>query len=173
MICPDQDPTDVFANGIVRPGPTPTITIHITCTVIASTKTEYTFTAVPNPYNGFDRTSTFPVTISLNNPRWSEENKRMFTPTKGTMVKITGILSSVHADPDRVNHWVVVTSEIYFLKDSLSATKPAVPGTGKISLPISGSNCPNLTALVRTDKPGKAFSYSNMSPSPLKRQRSD
>ena len=104
--------------------------IHLTCTVVTSSKAEHTFTALPNPYNGFDRTSNFPVTVSLNNPRWNKENKKMLTPARGTVVKITGVISSVHPDEDRVNHWVVTASEIYFLKDT--PAKPAVPGTGEM-----------------------------------------
>lgn len=129
MICPDRSAEEVLAENIVAPSLTPTI--HVTCVVTGSSKAECTFTALPNPYNGFDRTSNFPVTVSLNNPRWSEENKKMLTPARGTVVKITGVISSVHPDADRVNHWVVTASEIYFLKDALSATKPAVPGTGE------------------------------------------
>jgi len=130
MICPDQCAAEVLAEHIVTPSLAPTI--HINCTVLGSSKTEFTFTALPNPYNGFDRISNFPVTVSLNNPRWSEENKKMLTPTKGSVVKITGVISSVHADEDGVNHWVVTASEIYFIKDSLSTSKPAVPGTGRV-----------------------------------------
>ena len=87
--------------------------------------------ALPNPYNGFDRTSTFPVTISLNNSRWNDESRKMLTPTKGNVVKITGFIASVHSDEDNVNHWVVIASEIYFIKETPQASKPAVPGTGE------------------------------------------
>lgn len=132
MICPDRCAGDVLAEGIVTASLNPTI--HISCTVIASSKTEFSFTALPNPYNGFDRLSNFPVTVSLNNPRWNEENKKMLTPTKGSVVKITGIISSVHGDSDGVNHWVVMASEIYFLRDQLSVSKPAAPGTGEATL---------------------------------------
>ena len=101
--------------------------------MLSSSKTEYNFTALPNLYNGFDRESTFPVTISLNNPRWNDESKKMLTPTKGNIVKITGFISSVHSDEDKVNHWVVIASEIYFIKESPQPSKPAAPGTGELA----------------------------------------
>ena len=132
MICGDRCASEVLTDHVVTPSLTPTI--HISCTVLSSSKAEFNFTALPNPYNGFDRVSNFPVTVSLNNPRWTEDNKKMLTPVKGSVVKITGVISSVHADDDGVNHWVVTASEIYFLKDSLSTSKPAIPGTGKTTL---------------------------------------
>lgn len=170
MICPDRCAADVLQDGIVAPSLTPTI--HISCSVLTSSKTEFRFTALPNPYNGFDRLSNFPVTVSLNNPRWSDDNKKMLTPTKGSFVKITGIVSSVSSDNDGVNHWVVTASEIFFLRDSLPVSKPTAPGTGEISFPNSSLSFADLS-IVRTEKPGKAFSYSSVSPSPLKRQRTD
>ena len=128
--------------------------------------------ALPNPYNGFDRVSSFPVTISLNNLHWTEETKRMLIPTKGSVVKITGIISSVHPDSDNVNHWVVMASEIYFLKETIPISKPTVPGTGEPT-PASLSHHFLTPSLVRMEKPGKAFSYSAVSPSPVKRQHTE
>jgi len=55
----------------------------------------------------------------------------MLTPAKGSAVKITGVISSVHVDDDGVNHWVVTASEIYFLRDLLLGSRPVVPGTGE------------------------------------------
>ena len=135
MICPDRSANDVLSDNIVAPSLTPLV--HISCTVLSSSKTEFHFAALPNPYNGFDRVSTFPVTISLNNPRWNDESKKMLTPTKGNVVKITGFMSSVHSDEDNVNHWVVIASEIYFMKETPQASKPAVPGTGEPASDIS------------------------------------
>lgn len=129
IICADRCASDILEERIVTPSPTPTI--HISCAVLSSDKSEFSFTAQPNPYNGFDRVSNFPVTVYLNNPRWSEDSKKVLTPIKGSVVKITGTISSVHIDEDGVNHWIVTASEIYFLKDSLPISKPAVPGTGE------------------------------------------
>ena len=129
MICPDRGANAILSDNIVAPSPAPLV--HISCTVLSSSKSEYSFTALPNPYNGFDRESTFPVTISLNNPRWNDESKKVLTPAKGNIVKITGFVSSVHSDEDKVNHWVVLASEIYFIKESPQASKPAIPGTGE------------------------------------------
>jgi len=170
MICPDQCAEEVLTDNIITPSLTPTI--HISCVVLTSSKTEYSFTALPNPYNGFDRVSSFPVTISLNNPRWTEETKKILIPTRGSVVKITGVISSVHPDSDNVNHWVVTASEIYFLKETVSISKPTIPGTGETTL-TSLSHCSLTPSLVRTEKPGKAFSYSAVSPSPVKRQRTE
>lgn len=98
--------------------------------MLTSNKNESSFTGRPNPYNGFDRGSHFPVTVFLTNPRWTDTTRKMLTPSKGSAVKITGVISSVHPDADGVNHWVVTASEIFFLKESVSPSKPAVPGTG-------------------------------------------
>ena len=117
MICPDRGANAILSDNIVAPSLAPLV--HIS------------FTALPNPYNGFDRDSTFPVTISLNSPRWNDESKQVLTPAKGNIVKITGFISSIHSDEDKVNHWVVLASEIYFIKESPQASKPAIPGTGE------------------------------------------
>lgn len=129
MICADRCAADVLADNIVSPSLPPAI--HISCSVLTSSKAEFNFTAIPNPYNGFDRTSNFPVTVSLNNARWSEDHRKMLTPTKGSIVKVTGVITSVYVDDDGVNHWMVTASEIYFLKDPFPASKPTAPGTGK------------------------------------------
>ena len=129
--------------------------------MLTSNKGEYSFTGCPNPYNGFDRGSSFPVTVFLTNPRWNDSTKKMLTPSKGNVIKITGIISSVHPDSEGINHWVVTASEIFFLKDCLSPTKPAVLGTGKVFANTPG---PHLTEpfVVRAAKPGKVFLYSNI-----------
>ena len=75
MICLDRRAIDVLGENIVAASLKPTV--HISCTVVASSKTNFNFTALPNPYNGFDRVSNFPVTVSLNNSCWTDDNKRM------------------------------------------------------------------------------------------------
>ena len=139
--------------------------------MLTSKKEEHSFTGRPNPYNGFDRGSSFPVTVFLTNPRWNDATRKILTPSKGSTVKITGVITSAHPDTDGVNHWVVTANEIFFLKDSLSPPKPAAPGTGTVFLHIYSPHFINLFA-VKTGKPGKVFSYSNVA-SPNKRQRKD
>lgn len=95
----------------------------------------------------------------------------MLTPSKGSAVKITGVISSVHPDADGVNHWVVTASEIFFLKESVSPSKPAIPGTGGVFFHGHSLHFTNLFA-VKMGKPGKVFSFSNVA-SPNKRQRTD
>ena len=119
----------VIEAGTVPPSLSPA-TVHLSLIVLSSNKNEYSFTSRPNPYNGFDRGSTFPVTVFMTNSRWSDASKKILTPSKGSTVKITGVISSVHPDDDGVNHWVVIASEIFFLKDP-SPSKPTIPGTGK------------------------------------------
>jgi hypothetical protein len=75
----------VLAENIVTPSLTPTI--HNSCTVLTSSKTDFNFTTLPNPYNGFDHVSNFPITVSLNNPCWKEDNKKVLTPTRGGVIK--------------------------------------------------------------------------------------
>ena len=94
MICPDHRAIDVLGEDIVAAS-LQKPTVHISCTVVAGSKADFYFTALPNSYNGFDRVSNFPVTVSLNNSRWTDNNKRMLTPTKGNVVKITGVISEV------------------------------------------------------------------------------
>ena len=73
--------------------------------------------------NGFDQVSSFLVTISLNNPHWTEETKRLLISTKGSVIKITSIISLVYPDLDNKNHWVVMASEIYFPKETVPISK--------------------------------------------------
>ena len=170
MICPKLPALAVFEQDIIVPSSAPTI--HLTCTVTSSNKAEFTFTALPNPFNGFTCTSNFPVTVTLASKRWNEDNKRTLTPGRGATVKITGTLSSVHPDQDKVNHWVVTVSEIFFVKDAPSVVKPTAPGTGETVLCHMTEVSPSDNSPVKAQQPGRAFSYSSMSPV-NKRQRTD
>ena len=128
IISPGLDAASIIEAGTVPPCLSPA-TVHLSLIVLSSSKDEFSFTSRPNPYNGFDRGSSFPVTVFMTNPRWTDAARKTLTPSRGSAVKITGVITSVHPDGDGVNHWVVIASEIFFLKDSLS--KPAVPGTGE------------------------------------------
>ena len=138
-------------------------TIHLMCIVTSSNKAEFTFTGLPNPYNRFNHTSNFPVTILLTSKRWNDNTKRTLTPSKGAVVKITGTISSVHPDDNGVNHWVISASKIFFIKDMLSVTKPTAPGTGKTLLYYVKFSSSDNASPVKAQKPGKAFSYATMS----------
>ena len=100
--------------------------------MVTSSKNDHTFTGRPNPYNGFDRASSFPVTVLMDHCRWTDASKKVLTPSKGSTAKVTGVITSVYPDSNGVNHWVVSASEIFFLKDTPSPSKPVVPGTGKV-----------------------------------------
>ena len=65
---------------------------------------------------------------TLNDLHWNEECTKMLTLTKGSMVKVTGTISTVHSNKNKLNCWIVTASEIYFIKESSQAFKPTVPG---------------------------------------------